>query len=595
MKAKLKLGALDDPLEHEAERVAEQVMRMPEAAEKPKDAQGKLTAGDFPERASTPSAVPLVVHEVLGSPGQPLDSAARAFFEPRFGHDFSRIRVHTDARAAESARAVGARAYTVGHQIVFGSGQYGSTAGEHARLMAHELAHVTQQGASPSAKVLRRQPQQSTVHVGKDVKELPQGAGGSGAIIYEYTARAMREPADKSDHEKPGKQFEIDLPLLVYAPANIDTTKTPPKVSIFVFFHGMRATYEEGSKAQAAQGEEPIAIWTHLKEAVAGSDRVGIAPQAPRTWVFSNRTKSWVKSTAQWNEALGKVGFDGLINIALEKLSKDLGLKTALVAGDIHVAGHSAGGQGIIQATSHGAGASAFSDAVQDVTLQDAGYNFQHWDNLMDWLLDGSPGKTVRVLVSHAEGGTAASPGNTRSILTNFLNAKKINDSIKAKKKSDDLEAVEVAVPKPEDQKPRPGGFVLESEMVVNNKKTAGVTQGTIVVFFSPGGKHYPTVGASMAAAAAAGPKTTTDFLGEAKPGKYRVIGDQDEKSPVYVDKDLGTKARSLPRDTVVEVTALEMKTPAGPKDKATQPYIANIKTADGKAGWMRLSNLTRE
>jgi hypothetical protein len=98
-----------------------------------------------------------------------------------------------------------------------------------------------------------------------------------------------------------------------------------------------------------------------------------------------------------------------------------------------------------------------------------------------------------------------------------------------------------------------------------------------------------------MAAAAAAGPKTTTDFLGEAKPGKYRVIGDQDEKSPVYVDKDLGTKARSLPRDTVVEVTALEMKKPAGPKDKATQPYIANIKTADGKAGWMRLSNLTRE
>ena len=393
MQAKLKLGALDDRLEHEADRVAEQVMCMPKAAQKPEDAQSKLTAGDFPEQTSTPSAAPQVVHEVLGSPGQPLDGAAREFFEPRFGHDFSRIRVHTDARAAESARAVGARAYTVGRQIVFGSGQYGSTAGEHARLMAHELAHVVQQGASPSAKVLRRQPQQSTVQVGKDVKQLPQGAGGSGAIIYEYTARAMREPADKSDREKPGKQFEIDLPLLVYTPANIDTTKTPPKVNIFVFFHGMRATYEEGTKTQAAPGEEPIALWTHLKEAVAGTDRVGIAPQAPRTWAFSNRSKSWIRSTAQWYEALGKVGFDGLINTALEKLSKDLGLKTALVAGDIHVAGHSAGGQGIIRATSHAAGASAFSDAVQDVTLQDAGYYFEHWENLMDWLLDGSPGR----------------------------------------------------------------------------------------------------------------------------------------------------------------------------------------------------------
>jgi hypothetical protein len=63
----------------------------------------------------------------------------------------------------------------------------------------------------------------------------------------------------------------------------------------------------------------------------------------------------------------------------------------------------------------------------------------------------------------------------------------------------------------------------------------------------------------------------------------------------VHVDKDLRKKAPSLPRDTVVEVTALEMKKPAGPKDKAAQPYIANIKTADGKTGWMRLANLARE
>ena len=68
--------------------------------------------------------VPRIVHDVLGSPGQPLDAGSRAFFEPRFGYDFSQVRVHTDGRAAESARAVNALAYTVGHNVVFLEGQY---------------------------------------------------------------------------------------------------------------------------------------------------------------------------------------------------------------------------------------------------------------------------------------------------------------------------------------------------------------------------------------------------------------------------------------------------------------------------------------
>lgn len=89
--------------------------------------------------------VPSIVHEVLRSPGQPLDPATRAFFEPRFGHDFSQVRVHTDAKAAESARAVNALAYTVGRDMVFGVGQsaLGTSAGK--RLLAHELTHVMQQ------------------------------------------------------------------------------------------------------------------------------------------------------------------------------------------------------------------------------------------------------------------------------------------------------------------------------------------------------------------------------------------------------------------------------------------------------------------
>jgi len=82
---------------------------------------------------------------VLRSPGRPLDPATRAFMEPRFGHDFSRVRVHTDARAAESARAVNALAYTMGHDVVFDGGRYGTGTIKERQLMVHELTHVVQQ------------------------------------------------------------------------------------------------------------------------------------------------------------------------------------------------------------------------------------------------------------------------------------------------------------------------------------------------------------------------------------------------------------------------------------------------------------------
>jgi hypothetical protein len=92
-----------------------------------------------------PSVVPPIVHEVLRSPGQPLDAETRAFMEPRFGHDFSRVRVHTDTKAAESARAVNALAYDVGRDVVFGAGQYAPSTSAGRQLMAHELTHVVQQ------------------------------------------------------------------------------------------------------------------------------------------------------------------------------------------------------------------------------------------------------------------------------------------------------------------------------------------------------------------------------------------------------------------------------------------------------------------
>ena len=92
--------------------------------------------------------VPPIVHDVLRSSGQPLDASARAYMESRFGHDFSRVRVHTDVKAAESVRAVNALAYTVGRDVVFGAGRYAPAALEGQRLLAHELTHVVQQSGA---------------------------------------------------------------------------------------------------------------------------------------------------------------------------------------------------------------------------------------------------------------------------------------------------------------------------------------------------------------------------------------------------------------------------------------------------------------
>jgi len=99
-----------------------------------------------PEKTSTHSAaIPPIVDEVLNAPGQPLDTATRGFMEPRFGHDFSQVRVHTDARAGESAEAVNAQAYTVGRDVVFAPGQYQPTTEAGNAVLAHELSHVVQQ------------------------------------------------------------------------------------------------------------------------------------------------------------------------------------------------------------------------------------------------------------------------------------------------------------------------------------------------------------------------------------------------------------------------------------------------------------------
>ncbi len=161
--AKLVMGRNDDPLEHEADRIADRVMSRDEAAgavrvasrpasrapAEPEVARAKPADGRGPGEGEAPD----IVADAIRAPAQPLDPALRTQFERRFDYDFGQVRVHRYGIAARSAASVGARAYTVGRDVVFGAGHYAPDTDSGARLLAHELTHVAQQGP---AGVVRR-------------------------------------------------------------------------------------------------------------------------------------------------------------------------------------------------------------------------------------------------------------------------------------------------------------------------------------------------------------------------------------------------------------------------------------------------------
>jgi hypothetical protein len=155
------------------------------------------------------TTAPPIVHEVLRSPGRPLDAGAQKFFETRFGHDFGSVRVHADAKAAESARAVNAHAYTVGSSLVFAAGRYAPESGTGQKLLAHELTHVMQQSAA-------HHPESSSLEVGpandmaeRQAESVSQRIAGTCDTSHQTshlhqpgTARLQRQPDTGSDDSK---------------------------------------------------------------------------------------------------------------------------------------------------------------------------------------------------------------------------------------------------------------------------------------------------------------------------------------------------------------------------------------------------------
>jgi peptidoglycan hydrolase-like protein with peptidoglycan-binding domain len=153
----LKVGSVDDPLEHDAERVAAKIMHAPTPNAMSRNTFPKeRSAQRQPARTSITGAGSGLTSDVLRVSGSPLDHASRIYFETRFDRDFSDVRVHTGISAERSAQELGAHAYTVGHHIVFGAHQFAPGTYEGRLLIAHELAHVVQQ--RDSQPLIQRQP-----------------------------------------------------------------------------------------------------------------------------------------------------------------------------------------------------------------------------------------------------------------------------------------------------------------------------------------------------------------------------------------------------------------------------------------------------
>ncbi|MFW6078321.1 MAG: eCIS core domain-containing protein [Gemmatimonadota bacterium] len=221
---RVEVGRPDDPLEREAERVAERIVRAAPAAPEspagsgPPAARGAgSTGGDTggAVRAAAPAIQRAAGHgtgrppdpgDVLEGvePGRPLDGASRTFFESRLGHDFGRVRVHVGDGAAEAAGELHARAFTVRSAIVFGAGEYSPATPSGRRLLAHELTHVVQQGAARPSAAPSDLPGATTV--------IPSGGRVSGGLLQrqpvggrgtpQQSRCSPREPRDCATYEQ---------------------------------------------------------------------------------------------------------------------------------------------------------------------------------------------------------------------------------------------------------------------------------------------------------------------------------------------------------------------------------------------------------
>lgn len=282
LQARLEVGSVADPLETEADAAMDRVMRTPAPAFAV-DMHTSTVADEAHQRMCKKcdednklhrraegapvggTAAPPIVHDVLQSPGTALDERVRAFMGPRFGHDFGQVQVHADARAAQSAEAVGARAYTVGQHIVFGPTAYAPGSADGRRLIAHELSHVVQQRHARAAR-LQRQPAEDWNFTRADYARVTGGSGQKAKLTM---------ASDSSWFPAGLQQNLINTLDFIFGP-----TIAPPAtegVSATDFFHGHLVIKKDPATASqtaaaAAQGAKVGADLKAARTAALGKE-----------------------------------------------------------------------------------------------------------------------------------------------------------------------------------------------------------------------------------------------------------------------------------------------------------------------------------
>jgi hypothetical protein len=223
------------------------------------------------EAGHAPRIAPPIVHNVLSSPGQPLDAATRSFMEPRFGHDFSRVRIHIDSLATESARAVNALAYTVGSSIVFDRHYYAPETHKGRELLAHELTHVISQVN------LSRSHSHGTLAIGPEHDEHEREADRMSRQIVSGTYAILSS--------NPTKNINSRLQRQIALPGNVELVSGAFVGDIAGAGDNLREDVLTVMSRLFFIGAMPVADYNAEEPAVAAIAVGGIVPQAtiPKT------------------------------------------------------------------------------------------------------------------------------------------------------------------------------------------------------------------------------------------------------------------------------------------------------------------------
>ena len=302
---KLLVGAVDDPWEREAEAAARAVTAdaAPSVSQRPVARVSRRANAS----AGGTQAAPPSVSRAVGQAGEPLGQAERAYFEPRFGHDFGKVRVHRDAAAAASARDVAARAYTVGQHVVFGAGSYAPASRGGRSLIAHELAHVVQQTGTVQRHSISALPVGRSSS-GDEEEEMPQAApvataeeeqdGDAGGIVQRFPRGEMfgdvpEDPwAEKTEADVAQAEMKAAQECIKNTPA--DPVECDPARTLT--WNDFAAAPDMSSRFGAVchSGLEKGAANTALLKCMPFTD-AGQKANPSRVHAVFDGTKSWVK------------------------------------------------------------------------------------------------------------------------------------------------------------------------------------------------------------------------------------------------------------------------------------------------------------